>query len=484
MLQPNPMRDFSIDPIDDEVVEKLRQSIEEDGFWGGVVCRRLPDGTIQTGAGHHRVKAAIAAGITTADLYVADDLDDSDMVRIYTRENATQRGNSGTAMAGSVAAALRLLVKAALTGNLCRILQRLSERAAQTIAGQLTAEKSDGLGRDLIIDYFHEQHIQGMGDYTVQQQLANLKASGAYTRILTEIEAEIEQEREEARQAAEEERRRLEQAERERRDAEIRRRQAEEAERRAQEERRAAAARVRAAREERERAEAEERRRKAEEDARRAELVKKESEALAASLERQRQETEARLRAAEAERQKRDAAATKARKAAEKAEQEAGRTFDFEGVSRHLKNPYQISTFRDLVTRGLAAQHFRVEDHEALAARIVEEARKVRQSAERVTAEFIKAVIDKEVWAARQAAEAVDREEERRQLEESYVARAQRYQEDIARHFRGISGSGQQLIELLADWPAGLTFPMSGAFQEALRQAKQLMDRLVERIDR
>jgi ParB-like chromosome segregation protein Spo0J len=77
------MRDFTVDPIDREAVEKLRHSIRSHGFWGGVVCRRLPDGRVQTGAGHHRVEAALEEGITDADLAVFDDRDDAWMVEVY-----------------------------------------------------------------------------------------------------------------------------------------------------------------------------------------------------------------------------------------------------------------------------------------------------------------------------------------------------------------------------------------------------------------
>jgi hypothetical protein len=165
-----------------------------------MVYRRLPDGTIQIGAGHHRVEAALEGGITFADLYVAEDLDDNDMVRIYTRENATQRVNSGTALAGSVAAALKLIAKHVLTGNTSRILE-VSERAEKIMEGQLKAGEYE-VGEPLITRYFHEQGVSVMGQYTVQQQLANLKASGAYARIIGEVEAEIESEREAAREAA------------------------------------------------------------------------------------------------------------------------------------------------------------------------------------------------------------------------------------------------------------------------------------------
>ena len=34
LLKPDPLRDFSIDPIDQEVVEALKESIRQDGFWG------------------------------------------------------------------------------------------------------------------------------------------------------------------------------------------------------------------------------------------------------------------------------------------------------------------------------------------------------------------------------------------------------------------------------------------------------------------
>ena len=42
---------------------------------------------------------------------------DGGMIRVYARENATQRGNTGTAMAGTVASAIRFLAKAILTNT-------------------------------------------------------------------------------------------------------------------------------------------------------------------------------------------------------------------------------------------------------------------------------------------------------------------------------------------------------------------------------
>jgi hypothetical protein len=62
----------------------------------------------------------------------------------------------------------------------------LSERGVQTIEGHLIKGEGEGVGVPLIVRYFHEQHVTGMGQYTVEQQLANLKASGVYARIMTE----------------------------------------------------------------------------------------------------------------------------------------------------------------------------------------------------------------------------------------------------------------------------------------------------------
>ena len=113
-LHPNPRRDFQIDPLDLEPIANLKTSIEEDGFWGGIVCRQLADGTIQITAGHHRVAAALDVGIRVADALVAEDMDDAARVRVYARENATQRGQSRTALTGTVASALKYVAKAIL----------------------------------------------------------------------------------------------------------------------------------------------------------------------------------------------------------------------------------------------------------------------------------------------------------------------------------------------------------------------------------
>src|SRR6516165_542245 len=99
LAEPNPFRDFKVDPIDPENVDALVKSMQEDDFWGGIVGRRKPGqrSVIQIIAGWHRLKAALKAGHEVADIFLGE-FDDAAVVRVYARENATQRGNTATAL--------------------------------------------------------------------------------------------------------------------------------------------------------------------------------------------------------------------------------------------------------------------------------------------------------------------------------------------------------------------------------------------------
>ncbi len=113
------------------------------------------------------------------------------MIRIYARENATQRGNNGTALAGSIFSAIWFLTKGVWTGDLGRFLPR-SPKALETIRGDLVSGR--GLGKLLILEFVKD--LPSITEYTVQQQLAILKSSGDYDRITIEVCEEVEREAE------------------------------------------------------------------------------------------------------------------------------------------------------------------------------------------------------------------------------------------------------------------------------------------------
>jgi hypothetical protein len=186
-LEPNPLRNFDIDPIVPERVDMIKKSINDDGFWGGVVCRETPEGRIQVIAGAHRVAGALAAGVTTADLFVMRDMDDDKANRIYTAENATQRGNHGTALVGSVASAICAIVKKMVTPTS----GDATTRSASTREGLLMSER--GIGWKPIAEYY--QGVPGMGENNIRQALDALKESGQYAKIIESVRQEIERER-------------------------------------------------------------------------------------------------------------------------------------------------------------------------------------------------------------------------------------------------------------------------------------------------
>jgi ParB-like chromosome segregation protein Spo0J len=193
-LKPNPRRDFKVDPIDAEEVNILAKSINELGFWGGTVCRELDDGTLEIVAGHRRVAAALEAGEKEAELFVGH-FDEPTIIRVYATENATQRGNTSTAITGSVASAARYLIKGILKGDehmsqFCD----MSQKALDSLRGNIASDK--GLGAPIIERFLTD--VPGMKESVIKEQIANLKASGDYARIVNEVSDEIEQERIEA----------------------------------------------------------------------------------------------------------------------------------------------------------------------------------------------------------------------------------------------------------------------------------------------
>lgn len=64
------------------------------------------------------------------------------LLRVYARENATQRGNSGTAQVGSVAAAIRYVAKSILGG----VSGEFPGHSTTIVRGQMASDK--GIGHD------------------------------------------------------------------------------------------------------------------------------------------------------------------------------------------------------------------------------------------------------------------------------------------------------------------------------------------------
>ena len=84
-------------------------------------CRARPGCRRQGNHADARMPLTIAAGVKTAHLFVGNgDMDDATMIRVYAQENATQRGNMGTAQIGSIASTLKFLTRLRLRPTRCK----------------------------------------------------------------------------------------------------------------------------------------------------------------------------------------------------------------------------------------------------------------------------------------------------------------------------------------------------------------------------
>ena len=469
-LKANPFRDFKVDPIDETVVANLKASIEDDGFWGGIVCRRV-NGAIQIGAGHHRVIAAMQAGIEESDVFVADEMSDASMIRVYARENMTQRGSTGTAVAGMVASVVRYLARAILTGDedIARILAMSKSDPGRTQSGTLARLTGvHGLGHTVIEDSKLLESIPNVTTYTIQQQLANLKTSGAYTRIIEEVEAELEREHQEAMAAlaaAELEQQRLQ---REAEEAEARHRQAEE-------DRKAAQAREREARKA-----AEEKR--AAEEAKKAELAQERARIEQELAEKRRKDLAEQRKALEEAKQKETTAqkaSEGARKAATTAAEKHDKTFDFEGVSQHLRNTHHIDVFRKIVLEKGVKPHLPVEDQAALAKYLIE---KARELGEELSGVWIREHIINLLLQGKGVARQESKQEHEKLLRQDRIHRAHSYQDECMRYLWSFAAAGHKLEQLWKEWPEDEPFPLRGTFKQAINGAKTVLDVLVTRV--
>lgn len=453
-LKPNPFRDFVVDPYDDDNVEALAKSIKEDGFWGGVVCRQV-NGHVQIGAGHHRVKAALKAGIKVADVFVGD-LDDASMIRVYARENATQRGNSSTAVAGTVASAVRFLAKIFMTQEVSQICETFGWSLQQASQSKAALTK-DGVGEHAITRLL--TNVPGINEPAVKQQLASLKSSGDYARIIGEVKDEIEQEHREALKA-------LEKAERERARIEQERKEAEQRERKAAEERKAATARARAAKEEADR-------KRAEEEGKRAEIAQQRAEAEAKLAEKRRTEADAQMQKFDSLRTMRDTANKAASKAAEREV-----TFDFEGVAKHLRNDNQVRVFRDVVTGAGVRPYLPVNKQGALAAELV---RLSKSRGAEMSGQFIRDNVVALVLTAKSTEREFSKDEIRKAQEADLQRKMKDLQHDFSRCVRTMTQMGISIKEMIEKHKS-VTFPIRDEFRNAVKTARQVIETLDKRI--
>jgi len=192
----NPWRDLDLYPIDKEHIEELKQSIGDHGFFGGIKGRRV-DGKVELGCGHARIKAARDAKLETVPIFI-DDLDDDDMLRLMSDENATQSGSHPGAIMNEVAAVTRRLIQG-LMDSTGRILPVPVAKAFETkhsieIAKGRLAKRQVDSDADIPIGHYAIRRYLGKGNpadsHRTQDELRNalaaLKQAARYDEIIDE----------------------------------------------------------------------------------------------------------------------------------------------------------------------------------------------------------------------------------------------------------------------------------------------------------
>lgn len=382
-LKGNSFRDFKVDPLDEDRVQILKESITQDGFWGGVVIRRNCAG-YEILAGQHRVEAAKAAGITKANLHM-DEYDDHAAVRIYARENATQRGNAGTALMGSVAAAIALLTKTILNNG---------DHVSLSIPKILTILEG----------------VPNLPEKVVRHQLMNLRVSGHYTRIVQGIARAVELENQNA-----------------------------------------------------------------------ADLVSVltcDYEKAKADLNlNSNKHTKARAISAKTQLEKaKKSRAYRAFKNAQIAFQEAAtyseRTFDYEGVAKHLKIPSHVDAFCELAIPEEILTFLPVDKQSTFAKHLVELAASRETE---LSIRFIRENFTHEVAQAKHGQRKISNQEKAELMKRSFLQKVYEEQRIFARNVRGIVGAVQRLSDAIKERPSGVTLHTINEFRSATESLEKTM---------
>ena len=190
-LEPNPYRDYKKDPINQDIVDGLKDSIRKGQYWGGIPIRRHPTkkGKYEIGCGHHRLAALKECGIKEIEAPVVE-FSDIEMLRTMILENATQKPTPKKSMHEIGLAYNELSRILELYGSWEQFEPAQLGRLGFPSVGSAQAFatlKRDGVGRDTLREFLGPS----MSKNLVTQTLATLKASKGKDAYLSMKAVEI-----------------------------------------------------------------------------------------------------------------------------------------------------------------------------------------------------------------------------------------------------------------------------------------------------
>jgi len=102
-LEPNPYRHIESYPIDRDKVNSLKNSIQQNKWWSGLIARPTENGKYQIAFGHHRLAALKELKIKEVEITVFD-LTDIEMIRSMADENLPRKRSPAVAVQTVLAA--------------------------------------------------------------------------------------------------------------------------------------------------------------------------------------------------------------------------------------------------------------------------------------------------------------------------------------------------------------------------------------------
>jgi hypothetical protein len=339
----------------------------------------------------------------------------------------------------------------------------------------ITSEKRggqnrEGVGRDAILNELEGVH--GINENVIKTQLATLKATGAYDRIVREVTALVEAEHKAELEALAE--------------AERVRKKAEQLEAEAQARREQAEADKRNAKEERDRREAEAKAARDLENRRRAMLASVRAKQYAEKAEERRKQAAAEVETAKAarinaqQREKKYAPVAAARNSIAKMREQPKHeiTLD-EHVAKHFKNPHHVETFRRLATEQ-GKKYLPVERQEQLAKALV---LKAHAEGKELTSSFIETKFNEALIEPRFIQNIINAKERAEAkaalLREGWERQMAMNMSNFSRHARGALSDAQKLANLNGERPTGATLLATNEFRTAVDSLKAAL-RIIE----
>jgi hypothetical protein len=190
-VRPNPHRDLHTYPWIEEKVATLMRSIEDVGFWAGIIGRQTDDG-YELAFGHHRVEAARRLGMAEVPLII-EALDDRRMLQFMGRENGEDYSANFLVMLNTWEGARGFVAKSMLKEKM-RNNFRASPEPIDIARLLGWTERSHETGDRLtyVASACHAAHALIVAGHMSREDLTGLQVSNA-REILTRAQMRVEQ---------------------------------------------------------------------------------------------------------------------------------------------------------------------------------------------------------------------------------------------------------------------------------------------------